>query len=75
PLFVHSDLTSMIQISDLVAYTVSWGVRLKSMREPKRQELASIADLACRLRYHWRSQGQGEHDVWGFSHITRLLPK
>jgi hypothetical protein len=28
PLFVHSDLTTMIQMADLVAYIVSWGVRL-----------------------------------------------
>jgi hypothetical protein len=28
PLFVHSDLTTMIQMADLIAYIVSWG-RLK----------------------------------------------
>jgi Protein of unknown function (DUF3800) len=29
PFFVHSDLTTGIQIADLVAYAVSWGFRLK----------------------------------------------
>ena len=40
PFFVHSDLTTGIQIVDLVAYCISWGVRLPSMRAPAREELA-----------------------------------
>lgn len=68
PLFVHSDLTSMIQVADLVAYIVSWGVRLRSgsrpMIAPHREELDGLAEQVCRLRY--RARTPGGHDTWGF---------
>ena len=39
PFFVHSDLTTGIQVADLVAYIVSWGVRFGGMSRPARPEL------------------------------------
>ncbi len=67
PLFVRSDLTTIIQMTDLVAYVVSWGVRLggvRPMTEPKRDELASFARQVCRLRY--RNSRPGSFGTWGF---------
>lgn len=51
PFFVHSDLTTGVQVADLVAYTLSWNVRLQGMTSPARTELDPIGDLvraACR---------------------------
>lgn len=74
PLFVHSDLTSMIQMADLVAYIVSWGVRLttgvRPMNKPKRDELDPFAQQVTRLRYH--SATPGGHDTWGFVELGEL---
>lgn len=72
PMFVHSDLTTMIQVADLVAYIVSWGVRLPGMTEPPREELATLAGEVVKLRY--RHQTPGEHGMWGFKLITSLIP-
>lgn len=74
PLFVHSDLTTMIQMADLVAYVVSWGVRLtggtRPMTQPKRDELDGLAKQVCQLRYH--ATTPGGHDTWGFKVIAEL---
>ncbi len=74
PLFVHSDLTTMIQMADLVAYIVSWGVRLtggvRPMTNPRREELDSLARQVCGLRYHAKTPGG--HDTWGFTTIGEL---
>ena len=51
PLFVHSDLTTGIQIADLVAYVVSWGIRFGVMARPVRAELAGYASQVGQLRY------------------------
>ena len=34
PFFVHSDLTTAIQIADLLAYIIAWGVQIGGMPEP-----------------------------------------
>lgn len=73
PFFVHSDLTTMIQMADLVAYIVSWGVRLRGvrpMKEPPRSELDSFARQVCRLRYHYVGPRGGQ--MWGFTVIGGL---
>jgi hypothetical protein len=51
PFFVHSDLTTGIQLADLAAYIISWGVRLGGMTRPARPELQEYADLLCQMRY------------------------
>ncbi|MEO5327018.1 MAG: DUF3800 domain-containing protein [Magnetococcus sp. THC-1_WYH] len=72
PLFVHSDLTTMIQVADLVAYIISWGVQLPRMTEPRRTDLASLADKVLKIRYYHRTPG-GD-DTWGFKLIPSLTP-
>ena len=37
PFFVHSDLTSLIQVADLIAYVISWGFRVEKMSQPARE--------------------------------------
>lgn len=51
PFFVHSDLTTGIQIADLIAYIISWGMRLKGMTEPVRPEMVEFVELIKPLRY------------------------
>lgn len=58
PFFVHSHLTTAIQIADLIAYIVSWGLRLGSMREPSRPELAGFAAQVWKLRHETRREGR-----------------
>lgn len=72
PLFVHSDLTTMVQMADIVAYVISWGVRLSRMSEPARDELQPIVGEVLRLRY--RHETPGGDRVWGFKLIPSLMP-
>lgn len=51
PFFVHSDLTTGIQIADLIAYIISWALRLKGMTEEIRPELCEFVELIKPLRY------------------------
>lgn len=70
PLFVHSDLTTMVQMADLLAYVVSWGVRLGGMTQPARMELQPFVREALRLRYH--ATTPGGYDTWGFKLVRSL---
>lgn len=75
PFFVHSDLTTGIQLADLTAYTVSWGFRrIAGMIEPQRQELGGIVDRICRLRHRtFREIGDvPNHEIWSLHLITDL---
>lgn len=77
PFFVHSELTTAIQIADLVAYIVSWGFRIPQMTEPPREELQPLTRLVAPLRYRTRrSDSRGvDHDVWSFAYIGDLRPR
>jgi hypothetical protein len=73
--FVHSDLTTMIQVADLVAYITSWAFRIPGKLDaPARQELVGFADLVAGLRY--RSvrdmMGNPNFTVWSFAAINDL---
>lgn len=70
PFFVHSDLTSLVQLADIIAYVISWGLRLKGMNAPVRPELAGIAQDVTQLRYrHATPSGEVR---WGFKLIEDL---
>lgn len=73
PFFVHSDLTTMVQIADLVAYILSWGVRLKAMTEPKRDELGAFAAQVMGLRFTQHTP-KG-YTNYGFKIINDLRPR
>lgn len=70
PFFVHSDLTSMVQMADLTAYVISWGLRLPGMTEPARDEVNRIARAVERLQFHQRTAGGTNHH--GFKLIRDL---
>ncbi len=77
PFFVHSDLTTAIQVADLVAYITSWGVQVGSMQAPARKELEPLAERVCQLRYKALRtiNNQDEFAVWSFAVLDDLRPR
>lgn len=77
PFFVHSDLTTGVQLADLVAYTVSWGVRFGGMDGPARTELSDLAQRVVQLRHRSiREVGQTPNFVvWSLVYIRDLRSK
>ncbi len=72
PFFVHSDLTTAIQLVDIVAYIISWGLRIpKKMTRPARGELKIFAESVNDLRY---SSVRDDHRQWSFAYLNSLLP-
>jgi hypothetical protein len=76
PFFVHSDLTTAIQLADLVAYIINWSVRFGTMDEPIRAELDPLADQVLELRHrtHQQINGNDHFVVWSFTQIHDLRP-
>ena len=74
PFFVHSDLTTGIQLADFAAYIASWNVRFEGMSEPKRSELDDLAQQLLGLRYRAIREvdGNPNYQVWSFAVITDL---
>ena len=74
PFFVHSDLTTGVQIADLVAYTISWGFRTSRMTKSARTELAPFASQVARLRHRAVRErfGKARFEIWSFAHIADL---
>ena len=74
PFFVHSDLTTGVQIADLVAYVISWGFRTPKMTKPSRPELSDLAEQVAKLRYRTvrRRLGKEQFVIWSFAHIADL---
>lgn len=77
PFFVHSDLTTAIQMADIVAYIISWGVRLNNMNRPPRGELNVLADLVLQLRNQSPVIGNDgiQYPQWSFVLIDDLRPR
>ena len=74
PFFVHSDLTTGVQIADLVAYVISWGFRTTRMTKPKRDELDQLASQVANLRYQAVRDrlDNPEFGIWSFAYIDDL---
>ncbi|HEU0297887.1 MAG TPA: DUF3800 domain-containing protein, partial [Longimicrobium sp.] len=74
PFFVHSELTTGVQVADLVAYLLSWGFRIPGMGEPSRDELRQLVDRAAGLRHRAirERMGNPQFVIWSFAHITDL---
>ena len=77
PFFVHSDLTTGIQLADIVAYVISWGLRFEGMNEPNRPELKGFADQVVRLRAQAVREvgGNPNYVIWSFAVISDLRPR
>lgn len=74
PLFVHSDLSTLIQVADLVAYIVSWNVRFGSQTEPPRPELNALGQQVLRCRYK-AVRSSDRFVVWSLAVIDDLRPR
>jgi hypothetical protein len=72
PLFVHSDLTTGILIADIVAYVISWNVRLPNMKSPARDELNDLGAMVLGRRYRAMTR---PYKPWSFALIHDLRPK
>lgn len=73
PFFVHSDLTTGVQVADLLAYCISWGYRFAQTIAPARAELQRYNGLIGNLRYKTQRLINGDmRDVWGFTYIDDL---
>ena len=70
----HSDLTTGVQIADLVAYVISRGFRTPQMTKPARAELSHLANQVARPRYRATRERRGNPElvIWSFAHITDL---
>ncbi len=76
PFFVHSHLTTAIQVADIVAYIIAWGVRVRGMNRPARDNLREFAPLVLKLRYYRKVQEGGqEYTKWSFAIIDDLRPR
>jgi hypothetical protein len=77
PFFVHSDLTTMVQLADIVAYCFNWGLRLKRMTEPTRSEIEPFAQLAFEMRYVGRRSDETGRDwpCYGVFYLDDLRPR
>jgi uncharacterized protein DUF3800 len=66
PFFVHSDLTTGIQVVDFIAYVMSWNFRVGKLKKPSRVELDDYLDLIIPLRYLTvrRIANMTEYPVW-----------
>ncbi len=76
PFFVHSDLTTLVQVADLVAYTLNWAWRLEGkMTRPTRPELEPFAALVAQMEFKGSQRRSGK--TWplrGFCFISDLRP-
>jgi len=75
PFFVHSDLTTLIQVADLIAYIVSWGFQIPgTFVTATRQELKPLADKVASLRYRAvrNMMGKADFQIWSFAAIEDL---
>jgi uncharacterized protein DUF3800 len=75
PFFVHSELTTAIQIADLVAYIVNWGIRFGTMSAAHREELNALGEIVCELRYRTKRVDQPDYPIWSFTFIEDLRPR
>lgn len=66
PFFVHSDLTTGIQVVDFVAYILSWNCRTGKLNKPAREELNCYWELLKPLRYRTTREISGilDYVIW-----------
>lgn len=74
PFFVHSRLTTGVQLADLVAYIIAWNVRVGKMSRPARPELEPLGQIVSRLRYRAVREVNENSDfaIWSIAVIDDL---
>ena len=74
PFFVHSDLTTGVQIADLVAYVISWGFRTSRMIKPARAELSQFSAQVANLRYRATRNRMDNPGIWNLEFRAHHRP-
>jgi len=80
PFFVHSDLTTAVQLADIVAYCANWSIRVnrRKMTEPTRPELVFFGNQILSMGYRGeRPDLPGGVTVWpkyGIFYVDELRP-
>lgn len=66
PFFVHSDLSTGVQIADIIAYLISWGFRLNGMDKAARSELEPFINQMKHMRHRSVKEVEeiGEIEIW-----------
>jgi hypothetical protein len=78
PFFVHSDLTTAVQLADIVAYCFNWGTRLNKMKEATRGEIEPLAQIAFDMRYVGKRLDEKDGKEWrayGVFYVDDLRPR
>jgi len=80
PFFVHSDLTTAVQLADLIAYCANWAIRINSrMSEPTRTELEPFAQQIQGMSYYGRRPDRPGGSVfwpqYGIFYVDDLRPR
>ena len=66
PFFVHSDLTTGIQLADFIAYILSWSARFGRLTKPAREELTVYNNILQTMKYKTtrRISNIQDHEIW-----------
>jgi len=74
PFFIHSDLTTGVQIADLAAYCIAWGLRFGAMDKPVRAELKPYVEKIFKLRHRAirNMMGNPNFVIWSIAYIRDL---
>lgn len=72
PFFVHSDLTTAVQLADIVAYCLNWGFRFPWMTKPPRLEMKRYGQQVFDLRYVGKRFDQRDGREWPIYGLTYL---
>lgn len=78
PFFVHSDLTTVVQIADLAAYCLNWGLRLRGMTEMTRTEIEPLAKMVYDMKFvgTWHDEiNRQDKPLYGIFYTDDLRPK
>lgn len=78
PFFVHSDLTTAVQLADIAAYCFNWGTRLNKMTQETRSDIEPFAELAFAMRYIGRRFDENDGREWptyGVFYLEDLRPR
>jgi hypothetical protein len=76
PFFVHSDLTTGVQLADLAAYLISWNVRIARLALGARSELDPFGEQIRQLAPPLQTSRGGEpFTVFPFAVIDDLRPR
>jgi hypothetical protein len=78
PFFVDSRLTPVVQLADLVAYIVNWGIRFGKVTAERRDELKDFSRIVREMEWSGNEPDELGTRSWisyGFFHVKSLLDR